>query len=331
MLMIGRVLGGISTSMLFSCFESWYVYEHCEHYGFPNEWISVTFSQTTFWNGLLAILAGVMSNFAAETLGYGPIAPFALAIIPLIFCGLIVTYSWPENFGNRKLQFGASCGQGLRQILQDRQVLLLGLMQTIVESCMYIFVFLWTPVLMPAAPPLGMVFATFMVAIMIGSTCYTLILSKGYRPEDALKLVLAILSVTMTTCCVFAGPQRSLTDMTILYVAFLALEVAIGMYFPAMSYLKSQIIPESHRANVMNWFRVPMNVITCAVLLSLHMEFLAHDKRLVFAFCTFLCVLGLVVLNNNQNEIRVRQEPPNDQDINEKTSLLKPNSDSNNV
>ena len=138
--MLGRVLGGISTSMLFSCFEAWYVYEHCEHYGFPSEWISVTFSQTTFWNGLLAILAGVISNFAAETLGYGPIAPFALAIVPLIFCGLIVTYSWPENFGNRKLQFGASCGQGLRQILGDRQVLLLGLMQTIVESCMYIFV-----------------------------------------------------------------------------------------------------------------------------------------------------------------------------------------------
>ena len=143
MLMIGRVLGGISTSMLFSCFESWYVYEHCEHFGFPNEWISVTFSQTTFWNGLLAILAGVMSNFAAETLGYGPIAPFAIAVIPLIFCGLIVTYSWPENFGNRKLQFGASCGQGLRQILKDRKVFMLGLMQTIVESVMYIFVSLF--------------------------------------------------------------------------------------------------------------------------------------------------------------------------------------------
>ena len=27
------------------------------------------------------------------------------------------------------------------------------------------------------------------------------------------------------------------------------------MYFPAISYLRSQVIPESHRANVMNWFR----------------------------------------------------------------------------
>ena len=64
---------GISTSMLFSTFESWYVYEHSEHYGFPSEWIGVTFSQTTFWNGLLAIFAGVLSNFVAETMGYGPV------------------------------------------------------------------------------------------------------------------------------------------------------------------------------------------------------------------------------------------------------------------
>ena len=82
----------------------------------------MTFSKTTFWNGLLAILAGVTSNFAAETLGYGPVAPFALATIPLMICGLIITNSWPENFGNRKLQFGASCGEGLRQILQDKKV-----------------------------------------------------------------------------------------------------------------------------------------------------------------------------------------------------------------
>ena len=166
--------------------------EHSEHYGFPSEWIGVTFAQTTFWNGLLAIFAGVISNFAAETLGYGPIAPFALAIVPLIICGIIVTQTWPENFGNRKLQFGASCGQGLREILSDPKVLLLGLLQTVVESVMYIFVFLWTPVLMPAKPPLGMVFATFMVAIMIGSSAYTIFLSKGNRPEDALKIILVV-------------------------------------------------------------------------------------------------------------------------------------------
>ena len=214
--------------------------------------------------------------------------------IPLILCGLIVTKSWPENFGDRKMNFKATFGQGLRQIVQDKKILQLGILQTIIESVMYIFVFMWTPVLMPSEPPLGMVFANFMVAIMIGSSLYTLLLSKGFRPEDTLKIILVILASSMTICCLTAGPDRGMLDMTILYVAFLMLEVAFGMYFPAMSFLKSQIIPEGHRANVMNWFRVPMNVITCSALLCLKIDALAHDKRIMFALCLILCCLGLL-------------------------------------
>ena len=62
-LMAGRILGGISTSILFSTFESWYVYEHSERHRFPTEWIGMTFSITTFWNGIMAIIAGlIISN-----------------------------------------------------------------------------------------------------------------------------------------------------------------------------------------------------------------------------------------------------------------------------
>jgi len=35
-----------------------YVYEHSEKHGYPPEWIGITFSITTFWNGIIAILAG---------------------------------------------------------------------------------------------------------------------------------------------------------------------------------------------------------------------------------------------------------------------------------
>ena len=57
-LFVGRIFGGVATSMLFSTFESWYVYEHSERHGFPSEWIGITFSVTTFWNGIIAIIAG---------------------------------------------------------------------------------------------------------------------------------------------------------------------------------------------------------------------------------------------------------------------------------
>ena len=65
-------------------------------------------------------------------------------------------------------------------------------------------------------------------------------------------------------------PGATSVDTIISFLAFLLLEVAIGMYFPAISYLRSQVIPESHRANVMNWFRYvwPGYKLSIAILSS---------------------------------------------------------------
>ena len=106
---------------------------------------------------------------------------------------------------------------------------------------MYIFVFLWTPVLMPASPPLGMVFACFMVAIMIGSSIYTILLAKGYKAEQCLRIILITIGSSMLVCCLTASPDRSTIHMILIYGAFLVLEIALGMYFPAMSYLKRYV------------------------------------------------------------------------------------------
>lgn len=43
-LLLGRVLGGISTNLLFSAFESWMATEHRKR-GFPEEWMAKTYSE----------------------------------------------------------------------------------------------------------------------------------------------------------------------------------------------------------------------------------------------------------------------------------------------
>lgn len=45
-LLFGRVLGGISTNLLFSAFESWMTTEHHKRH-FPNSWLSRTFSSVS--------------------------------------------------------------------------------------------------------------------------------------------------------------------------------------------------------------------------------------------------------------------------------------------
>ena len=79
------------------------------------------------------------------------------------------------------------------------------------------------------------------------------------------------------------------------YVCFLVLETSIGIYFPAVGTLRSQLIPDDKRATVTNWFRVPMNVITCLTLLAVNSPTIGYDKRAIFATCTALLITCSVI------------------------------------
>merc|ERR1719150_1245945 len=127
---------------------------------------------------------------------------------------------------------------------------------------------------------------------MVGSALFSILSNRGYTEANILKNCLIMISATMAICCYTTRPGASFIDTVISFIAFLMLEVAIGMYFPAISYLRGVVIPESNRANVMNWFRVPMNVITCGALLCLHVDAISEDKRIVFGACLLLSGLG---------------------------------------
>ena len=254
---------------------------------------------------MLAILAGVASDMGAEWLGYGPVAPFITAIPCLVMCGILVALNWTENYGNQQNSLGHSCMLGLQVIFSDQVILLLGLVQSMFESVMYIFVFLWTPILDTNGGqwPLGLVFSCFMVCFMIGSSLNCLLLNCNVRPARILFIAIASSLVAMLTCS-WSTDGAHLSPV-LSFLAFLVLEISVGIYFPAIGYLRSQVIPESLRANIMNWFRVPLNIIICLVLYWLHrddgkLDSAGHTTNskdyLVTAFLlnSAMCTIGLV-------------------------------------
>lgn len=98
-LLFGRLLGGISTSILASAFETWMIHQH--HKGaFPEEWLSNTFSHMTFGSGLVAILAGLVASPLAAY--YGPVAPFDASLVLLVAGGAFIYFTWPENYGDAR-------------------------------------------------------------------------------------------------------------------------------------------------------------------------------------------------------------------------------------
>ncbi|CAG5088244.1 Similar to mfsd5: Molybdate-anion transporter (Takifugu rubripes) [Cotesia congregata] len=283
MLHLGRIFGGISASILFSSFESWYISRHLSA-DLPHDWMGSTLASSTFYNGLLAIAAGILASILADTLDYGPVAPFMFTIPVCILSGLICMTTWREN-SHKKVY--SNLLQGLSVIFRNDGLLIyLGLIQTLFETIMYTFIFLWTPILDPIQLSNGLIFSLFMLCIVFGSALHS-ILVNYYQISRLMLLcssvVLALFSIAVSTIGIhvqmqFDGEQ---IGTYICLVSFLIFEISVGIYYPAIGYLRGIIVPEVHRTSVANWFRLPSNLLICVVLLYIRIG--VPDNRLIFA------------------------------------------------
>ncbi|KAA3459962.1 molybdate-anion transporter-like [Gossypium australe] len=289
-LMIGRVLGGIATSLLFSAFESWLVAEHNKR-GFEQQWLSLTFSKAIFLgNGLVAILSGLFGNLLVDSLSLGPVAPFDAAACFLAIGMAIILSSWTENFGdpseNKDLltQFrGAAVA-----IASDEKIALLGAIQSLFEGSMYTFVFLWTPALSPNDEeiPHGFIFATFMLASMLGSSLASRLMARSSpRVESYMQIVFFLVppSKEKGGSISFAGCLQLL--------GFCTFEACVGIFWPSIMKMRSQYIPEEARSTIMNFFRIPLNIFVCIVLYNVN----AFPITVMFSMCSiFLFVASIL-------------------------------------
>merc|ERR1719424_2772391 len=296
LLAIGRMLGGISTSLLFSVFDSWLVSESQRH-GFGDDQLGNTFSLAYFGSSVAAIGAGQLGEVAANmmpltevggSLHYGGyITPFDLANIFLVLCMYIIFKSWNENFGQNAGGGGGDFGSALKVIMQKKQVLFCGLIASSFESSMFIFVFNWTPCLMEEGqptPPFGHIFSCFMIMCMLGSRIFSYLVG-----------VMPIEQIGVLTMVVAAGSHMMVvlsSDVTIRFFAFLAFEACVGLYFPMIGTLKGSIVPEDMRSTIYNIYRFPLNVVVLLPLLlnfSITTTFVVTTAILVVAGgCSFM-------------------------------------------
>jgi len=244
-------------------FEAWMVYEHNQR-GFAAQLLSKTFSLAVFGNGVAAILAGVVASLV--TIQWGFVAPFMVSLVCLVVSSIYVAYAWGENYGNSEMKLN-KVFSGALEALKDRKILLLGTVQSLFEASMYIFVFLWTPMLEQAFTEMktyehlglhGLIFATFMVCIMVGSSVFRLFENK-HTVETIYTYTLGISAVLFLSIAL--ANQQYVT-----YFGFLLFEMCCGIHFVCIGTLRSRYIPEESRSGVMNLFRVPLNVLVVAIL-----------------------------------------------------------------
>jgi MFS family permease len=297
LLLLGRVLSGIATSLLFSSFESWMVSEH-QKYDFAPAWLSQTFSHATLGNGVVAIGAGLAASYVADE--YGFVAPFMLALVILVICGLTVLFTWSENYGDAKIDASGGIRNAVAALIADTRVPLLGLVQSLFEGAMYTFVFMWTPALESAVRavqpdndeslPFGWIFACFMVAIMIGSGLFGALVAKNIAPEVIAVGNFAVAIAALGTATVF------MTQPAIVLIAFLVFEVCCGVYFPCQGTLRGKYIPEECRSAIMNFFRIPLNCFVVVVLVKVGSLENQHVFGVIVLWLVLAAALQLVII-----------------------------------
>ena len=108
-LLIGRLLGGIATSLLFSIFEAWLIRAHADSK--LKNWLSKSFTWAAYGNSIIAIAAGLVANHAAEGSDMRPVLkdyfyvggylePFDIALVMSCACCLAAMQLWEENYGD---------------------------------------------------------------------------------------------------------------------------------------------------------------------------------------------------------------------------------------
>eukprot|EP00540_Astrosyne_radiata_P004124 CAMPEP_0116843468 /NCGR_PEP_ID=MMETSP0418-20121206/12106_1 /TAXON_ID=1158023 /ORGANISM="Astrosyne radiata, Strain 13vi08-1A" /LENGTH=506 /DNA_ID=CAMNT_0004474227 /DNA_START=27 /DNA_END=1547 /DNA_ORIENTATION=- len=321
-LMLGRLLGGVATSLLFSVFEAWLIRSHADA-KIGKTLLGQSFSFAAYGNSIIAILAGLMANRAANTTKMVPIAdtgvyvggflnPFDIALVALVFCGSMTAFLWEENYGEEQKhdteekqgaekasddgrddpRGGASWYSGLKNALvatmRSRDILLCGIVSSVFEGSMYIFVFMWTPALKNLTNssesevdlPFGLIFSTFMVCCMAGSSLFSILI--GFIKGEALCVgVLAVASISMALVALSSSDTLALCAMNLF-------EVCVGMYWPIMGTMKGAIVPEDKRAAIYNLYRIPLNFIVLFSLLT--------DLSSTQSFILNCCMLAIATI-----------------------------------
>lgn len=274
-LLLGRVLGGISTNLLFSAFESWMATEHRKK-GFPEEWMARTYSECSIGNGATAILAGVFAQLLEDSLGH--IGPFQGAIA-LTVLALILILRWDENYGeasrggHENSSFSKQFTEGWKLVASDSKILRIGLIQALSEGGIYTFVFMWVPTLLsmnpPGGVPTGCVFSALMMAITIGGIVFqplehlfgTKITTKAKASElsAVFAYVMAAMSMSVPALCLCCTEASICFEKVLL--SFVIIEFCVGLSSPIAGMLRSKYVPDAYQGAIMNIFRLPLNAV----------------------------------------------------------------------
>jgi len=215
-LIVSRVVGGITTNLLSTVFETWLDTEY-RNRGFAKEDYETLMRDSVVVSNLAAIASGYLAHILAES--FGNTGPFEGAVTCTAVAFAVIFFLWNENYGklgqdnqegeeNKSKSPLTQLNDTITFIRSDSRVLRVCITQGLTLGSLHIFIFLWSPLLKEFAaecngspwgldsqgePAYGLIFGAFMAAGVLGGLCSSMVrrfvtfilspLTKGSVPE----------------------------------------------------------------------------------------------------------------------------------------------------
>jgi hypothetical protein len=174
---------------------------------------------------------------------------------------------WAENKPNADSHIGMN--QNFIEAFEElkkREVLSMGLIESLYQAVLNIFLFAWTPILQNSTDTginVGFIFTCFITMMIIGTTIYEVFMIY-LKCEYYLSISISLLIETLLFFFV-----SYIDDFLIRLVLLGCINGVTGFFSPLNSIIKSRILIERHRTTLMSIFRIPLNAYVIIVLVSL--------------------------------------------------------------
>ena len=340
---VGSILDGISTSLLFTVFDSWLVRSFRRSIAKTSPTLNFdpmlsmqipqALATAEYSNNIIAIGSCLIATCVVEATAFHPLFgtgknpegledaliyiggvlnPFTLSSFALVLCLISIYIFWGERFDDEikeqmktKLErqlggdsnissnlwwkrYCSSLVGAFMTTIHSKEIILTGMVCSLFESAMFVFVFTWTNVVVSRQGeeqeiPFGLIHATFMMGCMAGTHAFTILLSERKMKNENIGK-----GLLFAATCIFLGVIFAKSIFSTM-IAFFLFELTVGIYFPMMGTMKSKIVPEKYRTTIYNFYRIPFNIIMMIFLWFSENTFSHLSQQFEFPFAIAIC------------------------------------------
>jgi len=205
-LIASRMIGGLTTNLLTSVFETWLDTEYRRR-DLEKEKYEIIMRDSVIVSNVAAIYSGYLAHVLAER--YGPVGPFGGAVGSTAIALAVVVAVWTENYGcsdgheNEEKNVVGYFREAVNAFKADKNMRKVGIIQGMTGGSVLIFVFLWSPTLRhfsqaaaggslgldsQGEPAYGLIFGAYMAAGATGglfAPCIRKMFAAVLTPVDS--------------------------------------------------------------------------------------------------------------------------------------------------